>query len=136
MSQLDQLVDPSVPRPILPCNYFDLIAGTSTGGLIAVMLGVLHMDVDTCIAEYIKLGPRIFPKEGKIAGSKVSRLVKVLSKKSRFNPESLEIAIQEMVEERLVTRSRDGKDTMMRFEAEQAGGPQCKVYVENAMHRV
>jgi patatin-like phospholipase/acyl hydrolase len=27
----------------LPCQYFDLMGGTSTGGLIAIMLGRLHM---------------------------------------------------------------------------------------------
>jgi len=26
-----------------PCTYFDLIGGTSTGGLIAIMLGLLGM---------------------------------------------------------------------------------------------
>lgn len=30
-------------QPPLPCQYFDLICGTSTGGLIAIMLGRLRM---------------------------------------------------------------------------------------------
>ena len=29
--------------PAKPCDYFDLIGGTSTGGLIAIMLGLLGM---------------------------------------------------------------------------------------------
>lgn len=30
-------------KPPLPCEIFDLICGTSTGGLIAIMLGRLRM---------------------------------------------------------------------------------------------
>ncbi|KAF2122505.1 acyl transferase/acyl hydrolase/lysophospholipase [Lophiotrema nucula] len=44
----------------LPCDYFDFIIGTSTGGLIAVMLGRLRMDVDECIKAYKTLGLHIF----------------------------------------------------------------------------
>jgi patatin-like phospholipase/acyl hydrolase len=32
-----------LPEPPRPCQYFDLIGGTSTGGLIAIMLGRLGM---------------------------------------------------------------------------------------------
>ncbi|KAM0321483.1 hypothetical protein ACHAQA_010097 [Verticillium albo-atrum] len=35
-------------EPPKPCDYFDLIGGTSTGGPIAVVLGRLRMSVDDC----------------------------------------------------------------------------------------
>jgi patatin-like phospholipase/acyl hydrolase len=34
---------PDVPPYPDPCQYFDLICGTSTGGLLALMLGRLRM---------------------------------------------------------------------------------------------
>ena len=36
----------------LPCHYFDYIAGTSVGGLIAIMLGMLGQSVEDCIGEF------------------------------------------------------------------------------------
>lgn len=39
---------------------FDLVAGTSTGGIIAGMLGVLSTDVDKCEVMYDELIPEIF----------------------------------------------------------------------------
>lgn len=54
-------------NPPKPCDYFDLIGGTSTGGLIALMLGRLRMDVDTCIEKYLKLASAAFqPKRYKV----------------------------------------------------------------------
>ncbi|KAJ7112508.1 acyl transferase/acyl hydrolase/lysophospholipase, partial [Mycena epipterygia] len=47
--QLD--TDPS------PCDYFDLIGGSGTGGIIALMLGRLRMSVKDTIAAYETLRP-------------------------------------------------------------------------------
>ncbi|KAI9761611.1 MAG: hypothetical protein M1840_001751 [Geoglossum simile] len=52
-------------NPPKPCEYFDLIGGTSTGGVIALMLGRLEMDVDTCIERYIELYSRVLKKKKK-----------------------------------------------------------------------
>ncbi|KAL2885584.1 Vegetative incompatibility protein HET-E-1 [Ceratocystis lukuohia] len=43
---------PEVPKP---CDRFDLIGGTGTGGIIAIMLGRLKMNVDESIKAYKKL---------------------------------------------------------------------------------
>jgi hypothetical protein len=43
-----------------PCDFFDLIAGTSTGSLIAIMLARLRYSVDEAIKKYDEIGPRIF----------------------------------------------------------------------------
>ncbi|KAI6090917.1 FabD/lysophospholipase-like protein [Hypoxylon rubiginosum] len=46
--------------PYLPCHYFDYITGTSTGGLIAIMLGRFRMTVEDCIHEYRSLAGDVF----------------------------------------------------------------------------
>ncbi|KAI9649163.1 hypothetical protein NHQ30_001730 [Ciborinia camelliae] len=51
----------------LPVHYFDYIAGTSTGGLIAIMLSRLRMNIDDCIQEYENLGQRIFGQPRKFS---------------------------------------------------------------------
>ncbi|KAK5122119.1 hypothetical protein LTR85_004365 [Meristemomyces frigidus] len=50
-------------EPPKPCEYFDMIGGTSTGGLIAIMLGRLRMSIDHAIAAYVKLSPKIFKQQ-------------------------------------------------------------------------
>ncbi|KAJ5193345.1 hypothetical protein N7449_009487 [Penicillium cf. viridicatum] len=53
-----------VPRP---CEHFDLIGGTNTGGIIAIMLGRLGMTVDECIRAYRTVAKRVFiPKRNAI----------------------------------------------------------------------
>ena len=42
-----------------PCHYFDYIGGSSSGGLIALMLGRLRMSVDDALISYKELSDRI-----------------------------------------------------------------------------
>lgn len=46
-----------------PCDYFDLIGGTSTGGLLAIMLGRLQMDTQLCIQAYKSLSKEVFSRK-------------------------------------------------------------------------
>jgi patatin-like phospholipase/acyl hydrolase len=73
LKQLMESINPD--KPPRPCEYFDMIGGTSTGGLIALMLGRLGLTVDECIQEYTGLAPKIFTKihhrmnvKGKVQG--------------------------------------------------------------------
>ncbi|EIM91647.1 FabD/lysophospholipase-like protein, partial [Stereum hirsutum FP-91666 SS1] len=47
----------------LPCECFDLIGGTSTGGIIALMLGRLRMSVDDALHKYAQLSKDVFSDE-------------------------------------------------------------------------
>ncbi|CAE6421411.1 unnamed protein product [Rhizoctonia solani] len=51
---------PGVTKPVIPADYFDLIVGTSTGGIMALMLGRLRMSVDEVLDTYLTLSKRVF----------------------------------------------------------------------------
>jgi len=70
----------------LPCDQFDLIIGTSTGGLIALMLGRLRMPVNETIDAYEALSKDVFGK------GKKWRL-NPLSSAPRYSAENLKNAI-------------------------------------------
>ncbi|KAF7165385.1 hypothetical protein CNMCM6106_001575 [Aspergillus hiratsukae] len=77
--------------PVKPCEIFDLIDGTSTGGLLAIMLGRLEMGVDECISAYIELMKTIF--EDKLKLLPVGWTGKI---KPRFNSGKLKDAIMDV----------------------------------------
>jgi patatin-like phospholipase/acyl hydrolase len=111
LQQLMATVDPESPPK--PCEYFDMIGGTSTGGLIAIMLGRLRMTVDDCIDAYTSLSDKVFEKK--------SRRVTVKGKlQGRFDTAELERAVKQI----LVDRSFD-KDALLK---DSPDAP-CKVYV-------
>lgn len=90
LEQLMEAVNPDAPPK--PCDYFDMIGGTSTGGLIAIMLGRLEMSVADCITAYLSLSDRVFRKtrhrvtvKGQIQG--------------RFDADELARAVKEVVKQ-------------------------------------
>ncbi|KAF2272115.1 FabD/lysophospholipase-like protein [Westerdykella ornata] len=73
---------------LLLCHYFDYMYGTSTGGLISVMLGRLRMTVPQCLEIYRQVGNDLFGHR---------RNVLPLATKYRHKP--LEKAVQRIVKE-------------------------------------
>ena len=80
----------------LPCHYFDYIAGTSTGGLIGIMLGRLRMNIDDCVSEYERLGGKVFGH---------SRWIHLRSPlwfpRDKYNHRNVEYAVKEVVSDKI-----------------------------------
>ncbi|KAK6349397.1 hypothetical protein TWF696_005684 [Orbilia brochopaga] len=75
-----------------PCEVFDLIGGTGTGGLIAIMLGRLRMSVQTCKDVYTRMTRYVFETDKRFAGIPYGETLYKASK--------LERAIRTVVHER------------------------------------
>jgi len=91
LRRLMAAVDPASPPK--PCDHFDLIGGTSTGGIIAVMLGRLRMTVDECITAYTSLSDSVFEKKNHRVNIKGQF-------QGRFDAGALERAIKEILRDR------------------------------------
>jgi patatin-like phospholipase/acyl hydrolase len=79
-----------------PWQEFDMIAGTSTGGLLAIMLGRLRMSVADCIKAYKDLSRNIFTpthKTTNVAG----KTVDFLKAKGKFHSKPLEDCVKQML---------------------------------------
>lgn len=102
LRRLMSIVDPDDPPK--PCDYFDMIGGTSTGGLIAVMLGRLCMTVDECIEAYTSLSDKVFEKK--------SHRVNIKGKlQGRFDSAELERTIKQILVSRNLNEDTLLKDT-------------------------
>ncbi|KAL2196586.1 acyl transferase/acyl hydrolase/lysophospholipase [Corynascus similis CBS 632.67] len=84
-----------------PCDHFDLIVGTGTGGLIALMLGRLRLDIETCKELYVRLTRMVFETDKTIAG--------IPYRSTLFKATKLEEAIKECVREHTV-HEKEGND--------------------------
>ncbi|MCJ1431421.1 hypothetical protein MMC27_000774 [Xylographa pallens] len=80
-----------------PCDVFDVIGGTSTGGLIAVMLGRLGMTVDEAITQYKLCGKSIFGKPSK--GGDVGKFFATARGKAWYSIQDLRKAVQDALPE-------------------------------------
>lgn len=74
---------------LLPCDVFDLVCGTSTGGLIAILLGRLGLDCTTAMSVYKELGSDLF------GGSSDEKMAK---KTANANPNIFEEQLASIVE--------------------------------------
>ncbi|KAL1967820.1 hypothetical protein VTN77DRAFT_2509 [Rasamsonia byssochlamydoides] len=84
-----------------PCDHFDLIVGTGTGGLIALMLGRLRLDLETCKEVYVRMTKRVFETDKTIAG--------IPYRSTLFKASRLEEAIKQCVREHTIYES-EGND--------------------------
>jgi len=94
--------------PRKPADYFDLAGGTSTGGLIGLMLFRLKMDTKQCITEYNSLASQIFAPTlfgnqflgsilGKVGLGKVGLMANAFIDGAQFSGKPLEKAIMQVV---------------------------------------
>ncbi|OBT54871.1 hypothetical protein VE04_04686 [Pseudogymnoascus sp. 24MN13] len=94
----------------LPADYFDMICGTSTGGLIAILLGRLRLSVPEAIDTYRALAQQVFSEK------------KAPGKDGTFKASNLEKAIKETIKSKLGKDHADDKMFM-------TGTMSCKTFV-------
>lgn len=107
MLRVAKHADPRAITPALPHEYFDLIIGTGTGGLIALMLGRLCMPIDECIARYRSLATTVFRHK-----SQLRRWIRPkFNGKALYSAKKLEKAIKTFA---LDAKLRDGPESSTR----------------------
>ncbi|KAG6906706.1 hypothetical protein DXG01_012530 [Tephrocybe rancida] len=107
-------ISPNDPN-VRPCQYFDMICGTSTGGLIAIMLGRLQMRISECIEAYTSLASDIF------AASWWARKKNFSWKGIYYPKENFETALKRLIKE------RTGNENASMLESGKRN--KCKVFV-------
>ncbi|KAK4944682.1 hypothetical protein LTR10_015852 [Elasticomyces elasticus] len=110
-------------KRFLPCHYFDYIGGSSTGGLIAMMLGRLRMTVPDCLAEYKNLGGEVFGKPRTFTQLNIPFI-----KRSKYSSKTLRAVFEDVARRRgEKTESDLGRPTFA------SGNGMCKCFVTSLM---
>ncbi|TLD35411.1 FabD/lysophospholipase-like protein [Venturia nashicola] len=114
---------------LLPAHYFDFMYGTSTGGLIATMLGRLRMNIPDCLAYYKVVGNSLFAHR---------RNVLPLGTKYKHKP--LEKAVKEIVKKHCpvhIDQSCSGEDWLPWHLDKQGEEPvYLEPYTEDSVERI
>jgi hypothetical protein len=134
LKQLMRQIDPHSEELPKPCDYFDMIGGTSTGGLaspkyqviqcanglriIAIMLGRLKMSIEECEDAYISLSERVFQRVHYLPVSLSGKI------QGRFDSRALETAVKETLSERGLE-----EDTLLK----EGSDSTCKVQVSSPL---
>jgi patatin-like phospholipase/acyl hydrolase len=87
-------VEPSAKVDALrPCNYFDLICGSSASGIIALMLGPLQMTLGETIEAFDRFTRTAFSDEEEKNG-----VLRAFLKGERYPVDQLQRAVMELLE--------------------------------------
>lgn len=105
MERVRLRLHPGSKEPCLPADFFELAAGTSTGGIIGIMLFRLRMSARQAYDQYYKIAEEVFSP--KIWGWNISWLPgasyvnngKLLFQSTRFDNEPLRKAVDSVVRE-------------------------------------
>ncbi|ETS74615.1 hypothetical protein PFICI_13099 [Pestalotiopsis fici W106-1] len=114
MARIKGNVDPE--NELLPCDYFDLIGGTSTGGLIALMLGRLKMKISVAIEAFQEISAAAFPTD-----RKKWKPLKIFIGGAVYDAKAFETQIK-----KVVTRNQPNEDLEL---IERSPNPKCRVFV-------
>lgn len=121
-------IDRPVNSQLQPWQFFDMMGGTSTGGLLAIMLGRLRMSLDDCETAYLRLSESIFtPKRTGI--DLLGRAKDKWKASGKFDHKGLESSVID-----IIVQSKQATESISRKEAENMllrddGIASCKVSV-------
>ena len=142
------------PAKLKPCEMFDLIAGTSTGGygcflrdcyhrtnlyrLIAIMLGRLEMTVDECIEHYNGMMEPVFAEKKSKFGFSRFGTTPGLNHTAKYDSKKLEDAITAAIK---ASDGGKGDPNAMFRETDEVEGKKfsskpprgCRVYVTSTL---
>ena len=101
LAELEQHLD----RPI--GSYFDLIAGTSTGGIIGIALALGH-SASEILSLYEKRGPEIFGQDRSALGNFLGRRLRGIRwlYRNKYGSEALRDALQDVLGDRRIGHAR------------------------------